>query len=174
MLTFALTSPFNYVYFINKKQYTYFIYLYTSIYFFLLPGADQHNLLYAYPFVTIISRGLFLNKNFKYNCFIYFFCFLNLLKFSFSGKGYKITSNQKNTVTFHFGHSHLWYIYNYTNKVIFTTKTRGFLLGLNAFLIKQNLLNLYYTRPINIYSRQGFRLTKQLIKRKTGKISLYL
>ena len=81
--------------------------------------------------------------------------------------------NKRNTVTFHFGHSHMLYVYN-NFKVNLLTKTRGYFFGLNSFLLRNAALNLQGFNPINIYTARGVRLGRQVIKKKIGKVSLYM
>ena len=102
-----------------------------------------------------------------------YFFFLKRIRFSFSGKGHKMFINKRNTVVFHFGHSHLLYVYN-NFKITLVTKTRGNFFGLNSFLLRKSALNLQMFNPINIYTARGVRLGRQVIKKKIGKVSLYM
>ena len=95
------------------------------------------------------------------------------MKLKFKGKGYYIFKNQRNTITPQFGFSHRIYVYSYSAVVNFLTKTKVFLFGLS----KQDLLTSAYSikamRPINIFTGRGVRFSKQLIYKKTGKVSSY-
>lgn len=121
------------------------------------------------PKLSIVSLNQIISKVNLPGLFV-----LQALKFSFSGKGYKLIFNKNLTVTFNFGHSHLYYLYN--RKVIpqLVSKTRGYFVGLNSFLLKQTTLSLKYSKPINLFTGRGVRLTKQAIYKKVGKVSMYM
>lgn len=93
---------------------------------------------------------------------------------SFTGKGYRLVKNLKNTLAFSFGYSHAYYLYNPISEFRFRTKTRGFFLGLTKFAVFHSLKQLYLAKPINIYTGRGVRARRQLVKRKVGKVSLYM
>lgn len=100
--------------------------------------------------------------------------FLRTLKFSFSGKGHKLIFNNRFTVTFNFGHSHIYYLYNYQTTLKLTLKIRGYFIGLNSFLLKQSINSLRCSKPINPFTGRGVRFSKQLIHKKVGKVSMYM
>jgi len=95
------------------------------------------------------------------------------LKLKFKGKGYYVYKNKRNTITPQFGFSHRNYVYSSSLNVKFLSKTKVFLFGLS----KIDALRVAYTfkrlKPINIFTGRGVRFSKQLIYRKTGKISSY-
>jgi len=82
--------------------------------------------------------------------------------------------NKRLTVTFNFGHSHIYYLYNYRTVPRLTSKTRGYFIGLNYFVLRQSLTTLRQAKPINLFTGRGVRLTKQLIFKKIGKVSMYM
>jgi hypothetical protein len=138
---------------------------------FLSPKFDKQTRVFTY------STGL------SYNHFQIYVSFLKnlfqvfykpvFLKLKFKGKGYYIFKNKRNTITPQFGFSHRIYIYSYSLLVKFLTKTTIFLFGLS----KQDILKVGYSvknsRPINIFTGRGVRFSKQLIYKKTGKVSSY-
>jgi len=94
-------------------------------------------------------------------------------KIKFKGKGYYIYKNTRNTITSQFGHSHRIYIYAFFVSVKFLTKTTVFLFGSSkkdvlsiGFLIKK-------AKPINIFTGRGVRFSRQIVYKKTGKVSSY-
>jgi ribosomal protein L6P/L9E len=95
------------------------------------------------------------------------------IKLKFKGKGYYIYKSSRNTITTQFGHAHRIYIYSFFISVKFLSKTSVFLFGTS----KNDLLKIGYTiqkaRPINIFTGRGVRFTRQIIYRKTGKISTH-
>lgn len=95
------------------------------------------------------------------------------VKLKFKGKGYYLYKNSRNTLTTQFGHSHRIYIYSFFISVKFLSKTSVFLFGFS----KRDLLNVGYTlrtaRPINLFTGRGVRFNRQILYRKTGKISTH-
>lgn len=71
------------------------------------------------------------------------FFLTQVLTLSFTGKGYKLVKNRLNTLTFSFGHSHMYYIYNPQLVFLFRTKTRGYFLGLTRFMLMRSFSNLF-------------------------------
>ena len=104
---------------------------------------------------------------------LYLFSSFVFVKLKFKGKGYYIYKNYRNSIAPQFGYYHRIYIYAFFNKVKFLSKTKLLLFG----LIKQDLLYTAHTlkrkRPINIFTGRGVRFAKQIIYKKTGKVSSY-
>lgn len=95
------------------------------------------------------------------------------LKLKFKGKGYYIYKNYRTTITPQFGFAHRHYIYaSYTN-VKFRTKTSIMLFGTSKFDIMLVGLEIKKLRSINIFTGRGVRFNKQIIYKKTGKVSSY-
>jgi hypothetical protein len=94
-------------------------------------------------------------------------------KLTFKGKGYYIYKTARNTITHQFNYAHRWYIYAYFISVKFLTKKIVFLFGWS----KRDLLTIGYQiqncRYINIFTGRGVRFARQVIYRKTGKVSAY-
>lgn len=99
---------------------------------------------------------------------------LQVLTLSFTGKGHKLVKNRLDTLTFSFGHSHLYYVYSPSLTFRFRTKTRGFFLGLTRFTLRQSFISLFTAKPLNIFTHRGVRARKQIIFKKVGKLSLYM
>jgi ribosomal protein L6P/L9E len=95
------------------------------------------------------------------------------VKLKFKGKGYYLYKNTRNTITTQFGHSHRIYIYSFFISVKFLSKTSVFLFGFS----KRDLLSIGYqlraARPINLFTGRGIRFNRQILYRKTGKISTH-
>lgn len=98
--------------------------------------------------------------------------FVKSLRFSFSGKGYRVYLDL-NSLSFTFGHSHLFYVYFFSSPVKLTAKTKGFLMGLNYFNLKTLNNKLFSAKPLNIFTWRGVRLKASWIPKKAGKISMY-
>lgn len=97
--------------------------------------------------------------------------FFNKLKIR--GKGYYVYKNFRNTITHQLGHSHRTYIYSYFLTVRFLSKTTVLLFGLSkkdVFLVSSKVRASKY---MNIFTGRGVRFSKQVVYKKTGKVSSY-
>jgi ribosomal protein L6P/L9E len=94
-------------------------------------------------------------------------------KIKFKGKGYYIYKNKRNTVTPQFGHSHRIYVYSFFMGIKFLSKTSVLVFGINSIDLIQITLKIKLLRPINIFTGRGLRFSKQIIYKKTGKVSSY-
>ena len=96
-----------------------------------------------------------------------------VLKLKFKGKGYYIYRNSRNTIAPQFGYSHRVYIYAFFITVKFLSKTSVLLFGFS----KSDLLNAGHdikkARSINLFTGRGVRFNRQILYRKTGKISMH-
>ena len=97
--------------------------------------------------------------------------FFNKLKFK--GKGYYIYKNTRNTITPQFGHSHRIYIYSFFLTVKFLTKTTVFLFGSSKKDVLTTSFTIQRSKFINIFTGRGVRFARQIIYKKTGKVSSY-
>ena len=95
------------------------------------------------------------------------------LKIKFKGKGYYMYKSSRNTIAPQFGYAHRVYVYAQATSVKFLSKTKVIIFGLS----KSDVLNASYgvksTKPINIFTGRGVRFARQVIYRKTGKVSSY-
>ena len=98
---------------------------------------------------------------------------LFFLKIRFKGKGYYIYKNYRNTVAPQFGYAHRVYVYAQAVSVKFLSKTKVLLFGLSKRDILAVGYNLKVVKPINIFTGRGVRFARQIIYRKTGKVSSY-
>ena len=95
------------------------------------------------------------------------------MKVKFKGKGYYIFKNNRQTVTPQFGHSHRLYVYSYFTSVKFLSKTHIFIFGLLHSDVLKSATDIKGMRPINIFTGRGVRFSRQIIYKKTGKVSSY-
>lgn len=95
------------------------------------------------------------------------------LKLKFKGKGYAIYKNRRNTVTSKLGHSHRIYIYSYFTTVKFLAKTSVIIFGLSKIDILGTGYRIRWARPMNLFTGRGVRFNRQIVYRKTGKISTH-
>lgn len=96
-----------------------------------------------------------------------------LFKIRFKGKGYYMYKNRRNTIAPQFGYAHRVYVYAHATTVKFLSKTKILLFGLS----KQDVVGaghrLRAVKPINIFTGRGVRFARQVIYKKTGKVSSY-
>lgn len=81
--------------------------------------------------------------------------------------------NNRNTLALQFGYSHLLYLYSFFLNIKFLTKTTVLLFGINfndMFFLSNSFYNI---KPINIFTGKGIRFSRQIIYKKTGKVSSY-
>jgi len=104
---------------------------------------------------------------------LYMFSQVQFIRMKFRGKGYYIYKTLRNTIAPNFGYAHRVYVYAYFVSLKFLSKTSILIFG----LLKTDLFkvgdNFKATRPINIFTGRGVRFTRQIIYRKTGKVSSY-
>jgi len=104
---------------------------------------------------------------------LYQFTLPVFLKLKFKGKGYYIYKNRRNTITPQFGHSHRIYIYSYFTTVRFLSKTSVLLFGFSKNDLFRVGYQIKHARPINLFTGRGVRFNRQILYRKTGKISTH-
>jgi hypothetical protein len=98
---------------------------------------------------------------------------LHFRKFSFTGKGYRLICSKRNTITFNFGFSHMFYVYNIQIKPYHLSKTKLLFIGLNYFIMQSQTTQFFYVKPLNIFTWRGLRPLKKALRKKVGKVSLY-
>jgi ribosomal protein L6P/L9E len=72
-----------------------------------------------------------------------------------------------------FGYSHMFYLYSFFVTVKFITKTTILMFGINYNDILTKSYSLFNIKKINIFTGKGIRFSRQIIYRKTGKVSSY-
>jgi len=95
------------------------------------------------------------------------------LKIKFKGKGYYIYKNKRNTITPQFNYAHRLYLYSYFISVKFLSKTSILLFGFLKSDIMCVAFNLKKMRSISIFTGRGVRFSRQIVYKKTGKVSSY-
>ncbi len=95
------------------------------------------------------------------------------IKLKFKGKGYYIYKNKRNSVALQFNYSHIKRLYFYFTYVKFLSKTSILIYGIDRRTLITAGDLLMETRPINIFTGKGVRFTRQILYRKTGKVSSY-
>lgn len=155
------------------------IFFYSNFYFFYLPIFSNHIITHYSTFSNVFTFTLFFKNNFINlfwnNLKIIFYSFSKIFfkKLKFKGKGYYIYKNKRNVIALQFGYSHVKRLFLFYTYVKFLSKTSIIIFGLNTKNITKTSLILFNIRPINIFTGKGVRFTRQIIYRKTGKISSY-
>ena len=95
------------------------------------------------------------------------------LKIRFKGKGYYMYKSSRNTIAPQFGYAHRVYVYAQATSVKFLSKTKVVIFGLSKNDVLAASYGVKRTKPINIFTGRGVRFARQIIYRKTGKVSSY-
>lgn len=163
----------------NDDKSNLLVYVYSDIYYFKFAilksfllwdyNPYSHHLLISNNYVSSFYRTYFT----KITNIFYSFSKLFFTKLKFKGKGYYIYKTYRNTITHQFGHSHRWYIHAFFVSVKFLNKTTVFLFGSSkkdVFFIGHSIKS---SKFINIFTGRGVRFVKQILYKKTGKVSSY-
>lgn len=95
------------------------------------------------------------------------------LKIKFRGKGYYVYKNSRQTIAPQFGYAHRVYVYAQACSVKFLSKTKILLFGLSKKEVLSAGHAIRKVKPINIFTGRGIRFARQIIYKKTGKVSTY-
>lgn len=161
------------------QQYLDQLTMYSPVNLYSLQKAFSRSLIYSIsPLFTLPSFSKHFHKTFfikplkkKTNHFMSIK--LHFRKFSFTGKGYRLICSKRNTITFNFGFSHMFYVYNIEIKPYHLSKTKLLFIGLNYFIMRFLTTQFFYVKPLNIFTWRGLRPIKQALRKKVGKVSLY-
>jgi ribosomal protein L6P/L9E len=163
----------------NAFKNSYNLFFYSKTYFFTLTvlekcknlqfdiGTNQVFFKNPFPNNFVATYGTVINS--LYNTLIR----PNFIKVTFKGKGYYIYKNYRNTITPQFGYSHRLYLYASHTRVKFLSKTSLLIFGINAEDIKKVSSTIRSWRFINIFTNRGVRFSKQVVYKKSGKVSTY-
>lgn len=180
-IIFYIPSNWNFIILKKKNSFGHLncFYLYSSTYFFLLPLLKNFlNVQYDSQISSLVLKFQFSNNfhllfwNF-FKAIFYSFSKIFFKKLKFKGKGYYIFKNLRNTIALQFGYSHRLYLYSFSTTVKFLTKTTILMFGINKNDVIANSKSLFFIRPINIFTGKGIRFSRQIVYRKTGKVSSY-
>lgn len=155
------------------------LYLSSGTYFFYIPLPLRHlSIRFDKQTSALVMLFLFTNNYIKLGLnlvqkLLHSFTRLFFLKLKFKGKGYYIFKNSRNTITPQFGHAHRIYCYAYYVSVKFLTKTTILLYGLSNRDTLTVGGEVKRMRPINVFTGRGVRFARQVVYKKTGKVSSY-
>lgn len=160
-------------------QTDYRIYAYDDVYFYNIAPIARMESIQLDRQTNLIT---FTHRSSSY----FYFAFLKLIadisaKFSrpffkkirFKGKGYYMYKNTRNTIAPQFGYAHRVYVYAPAMAVKFLSKTKILLYGLSKNDIFAAAYSLKQVKPINIFTGRGVRFARQIVYKKTGKVSSY-
>lgn len=174
-----LPSNWNFLLFQKNNLNFLNLYMYSLNYIFILPFFKKFLCFNYDNSINVIVLSFY----FKNNFFSLFWDYFKILFFSFSkiffkklkfkGKGYYIYKNIRNTIALQFGYSHMMYIYSFFVTVKFITKTTILMFGTNYTSILKKSYSLFDIKKINIFTGKGIRFSRQIIYKKTGKVSSY-
>jgi len=178
---FVYTLPYGWdlVLVHNKTKDTLYVSVYSEIYFFTTPVFSNINLFFFDKNTNQLITTLCYTNNFLMLYLSFITKFSQILitpvfrKLKFKGKGYYIYKNYRNTITPQFGYSHRLYMYSFYNYVKFLNKTSLICFGLTYTTTVSFSKILLGWRPVNIFTGRGVRFSKQVIYKKSGKVSSY-
>lgn len=144
-------------------------FFFTDRYFFVTNLAPQDSLNFKSAAALITSRTAHATTHHSFS----FFFKLFFVKIRFRGKGYKLFKVMGNTIITQLGFSHCLFkqILNCSIKVV--AKLRFYFFGLNFFLLRAVTNSFVSKKKFNIFTGNGLRFSKQLVYKKTGKVSTY-
>ena len=155
---------------IFKKNGLFYIYIYNKNFFLilktnLLVGIKNSNEFLFFEKGTINRR---LQGKQDLNSFLKQFYMYSYSKLKFTGKGYKIKKNKKCNMMLLFNRSHITNIFW---KNIFIKKIKKYKMYVcgtknNICKIISTILN---TRSINIFTKKGLRVSRQILLKKKNK-----
>jgi hypothetical protein len=179
VLSLVIPSKWHLIVLSNSYTKTKHINIYSSVYFNIVPILFTNSILHHDPH----TNQFFIKVKFINNFILLYFMLLSKFyksllkpsfqKLTFKGKGYYIYKNYRNTITPQFGYSHRLYLYTYYINVVFLSKTSLIVFGLNSNHV--NLVSMYIKnwRSINIFTGRGVRFSRQILYKKSGKVSTY-
>ncbi len=157
LIFFFYSNNYNFLYPIN--------YLNTNFFF------DKQTNVIIFNFFFLNTFKILFFKLFKILFFSFNFFFFKKIKFR--GKGYYMYKNFRNTIALQFGYSHKFRLYLFKVNLKFLNKTSILVFGINKIDTAEAYNDIKNVRLINIFTGKGIRFSKQIIYKKTGKVSSY-
>lgn len=156
-----------------------FLYLYSDVYYFRVPLPVYDHTIHVDSNTSSVVVTTIYTTNYcrpylhylKTAFYIFHKPFFNRVKFK--GKGYYIYKNKRSTITPQFGHSHRIFFFSYFASVVFLSKTKILIFGFLKSDVLSTSRGIKSMRPINIFTGRGVRFNRQIVFKKTGKVSAY-
>ncbi len=94
-------------------------------------------------------------------------------KIKFKGKGYYMYKNKRNGISFRFNYAHR--NYRYVPMLFIKVRSKNSLIFCNSNynILHASLITIRNVRSINIFTNRGIRFSRQIVRKKTGKISSF-
>ena len=108
-----------------------------------------------------------------YYTFMYSFYLYTSVGIKFSGKGYRIFWTSRNSCIPNLGYSHFIIRYHFNVLPYSKLKYSYYLLGLGIFALLNDVHLIVNLRYQNSYTLRGFRILKNKVYKKIGKVSSY-
>lgn len=158
---------------IIKKNCFYFLFFKLSSYYcgsyinnlHVIINPNLNNITYQF-FYKNFSHYIFFKK---WNFFLKFIFKYTFKKIKFTGKGYYLYKNKRNSLALQFNYSHKVNLYFYSLKIIKYSKRSWLFFNLNSRHLLFLLKFFKKIRPINVFTLRGIRFTKQLVYQKKKK-----
>jgi hypothetical protein len=149
---------------IFKKKKNIYIYIYNTTYFCLIKINSK------IEFNIKSDKFMEIKLNNRINdlsVFLEQFYLYKYAKIKFTGKGYKIKKNTRNSIILLFNRAHtttLWW------KNVFLKKLKKYKIYIRYNHINANIINtIINVRPSNIFTKKGLRKSRQILLKKKGK-----
>ena len=150
---------------IFKKNNGIYIYVYNNNYYCIIKVLKPIKVING-MFIKITAGSSEKIQN-KINFFFKQFYICSFTKIKFTGKGYKIKKNKPQGLVMLFNRAHtttLWW------SGIFLKKLKKYKIYLKYTNRNVNIIQtIINVRPINIFTKKGLRVARQVLKKKKGK-----
>jgi ribosomal protein L6P/L9E len=179
-ITLCVNPNWNFLILKHKNKNDFLkCYLFSDTYYFYLSFPFKFLLFKYYKNSNVLEFNFFFKHTFNsifwnyFKSLYYSFSKIFYKKLKFKGKGYYIYKNYRNTIALQMGYSHRIRLYSFFTNIKFVAKTVILIFGINKLNVNKSGHNLFKLKPISIFTGRGIRFSKQIIYRKTGKISTY-
>jgi hypothetical protein len=141
-----------------------YLYIYNSNYYCIIKVLKPVKIVNS-TFIKITNSSEKIQS--KINFFLKQFYICSFTKIKFTGKGYKIKKNKPQGLVMLFNRAHtttLWW------SGLFLKKLKKYKLYLKYTSRNVNIIQtIINVRPINIFTKKGLRIARQVLKKKKGK-----
>lgn len=148
----------------KKSNDRFYLYIHNSNYYCVVMISKKISLINSYVVEINNENPKIVNK---INLFLRQFYLCNFTKVKFTGKGYKIKKNTNQSLVMLFNKSHtttLWW------NNIFIKKLKKYKIYIKYNNKNSNVVQTTIgIRPINIFTKKGLRVARQILKKKKGK-----
>lgn len=151
-----------------KNKISLYVYIYNNTFYCLLRLNNTVNLKIISNKYVNLKHNLFkeaLNKDIK--DFLLQFYFYHFVKIKFAGKGYKIKKNTKQSMLLLFNRAHTTTIWWRKISIKRLRKYKIYMkCNYNFRVIQEQILSIRY---VNIFTKKGLRMSRQILMKKKGK-----